>query len=181
MSVDKDSHLRFAYIGAFRYPNTIFRFAKIIGENFPNYEFSFYGDSNLTYLAKELADKYNNIHYWGKFKNPEDLNSIYENVDIVTACYDVEDGENEKVAEPNKLYEAICFCKPIIVSKHTYLSKRVKDLAVGFVLEADSDENIIKFITNLSAGEINSKSQNAFNLAKSEYIDSPNLILSALQ
>lgn len=176
----RESHFRFAYIGAFRYPNTIFRFARIIGEKFPNHEFSFYGDSSLTYLAKELAEKYPNVHYYGKFKNPEELSSIYENVDIVTACYDIEMGENEKVAEPNKLYEAMAFCKPIIVSKDTYLSKRVEKLGVGFSIDANNDDSIIDFITGLSVDELKKKSLNSYKLPKTEFIDSPDLILSSL-
>lgn len=180
LSVTDEARLRFAYVGAFRYPNTIFRFAKIIGERFPQYDFSFYGDSNLTYLAKELSEKYHNIHYYGKFKNPDDLMSIYDKIDIVTACYDIEEGENERVAEPNKLYEAICFCKPIIVSKHTYLSKKVEELGVGYSIEADKDECIIDFINNLNVSELIDKSRRSFNLPQSEYIDSSSQLLAAL-
>lgn len=181
LSLNHESKIRFAYIGAFRYPDTIFRFARIIGEHFPQYEFSFYGDSNLTPLAKELANKFSNIHYWGKFKNPEDLASIYNNVDVVTACYDIKDGENEKVAEPNKLYEAIGFCKPIVVSKHTYLSKRVNELNVGFTIEADNDEKIINFLKNLNIEEINNISSKEYSLSNEEFIDSPSLLLSEIQ
>jgi glycosyltransferase involved in cell wall biosynthesis len=147
--------LVFSYVGAFRYPNTIFRFARIVGEKYKNHEFYFYGDSRLTTNVKLMANEYSNVKYFGPYKNPEDLISIYSNIDIVVACYDVQGAINERVAEPNKLYEALFFKKPIIVSKETYLSERVSQLGCGFILNASKDDEIINLISSLDQKRLN--------------------------
>lgn len=147
--------LVFSYVGAFRYPNTIFRFARIVGEKYKNHEFYFYGDSSLTADVKLLAKEYSNVKYFGSYKNPEDLISIYSNIDIVVACYDIQGVINERVAEPNKLYESLYFKKPIIVSRETYLSERVSQLGCGFILDASKDDEIIDLISSLNQERLN--------------------------
>lgn len=174
-----DSGLTFAYIGAFRYPNTVFRFARIIGEFFPKYRFYFFGDSILTPLVKDLENKYANIKYFGKFRNPYDLCDIYDKIDLVVACYDTKT-INEKIAEPNKLYESICFCKPIIVSNNTFLSERVSSLGVGYSIDATNDLDIINFIKSLSVPDINRLSRIEENLNESYYIDDNKELLISL-
>jgi len=163
-------HLKFSYVGAFRSPNTIFRFAKIIGEKYPQHKFYFYGDSHLTSEVIKLSETYNNIKYFGPFKNPDDLSKIYSNIDIIVACYDVQD-LNEKILEPNKLYEALYFNKPIVVSKNTFLAERVKTLGCGFEIDASIDESIISFIDSLTDNKLNEIYTNIQKIELEETID----------
>lgn len=172
--------LRFAYVGAFRYPNTVFRFAEIIGRYYPQHKFYFYGNSALTPLVLELEKKYSNISYFGKFQSPQDLESIYDNIDIVVACYDTT-ALNERVAEPNKLYEAICFCKPIIVSSNTFLSNKVNQMKVGFSIDASKNEDIITFLENLKKDELQKISTTEYNLSSTDYIDNPQEIIKLMK
>lgn len=171
--------LIFAYVGAFRYPNTVFRFAKVIGEHYPQHSFYFYGDSHLTSLAVELSSKYGNVKYWGSFKSPDDLERIYSNIDVVVACYD-NTTINEQIAEPNKLYESICFCKPILVSEKTYLADRVRELQSGFVMNAFQDQLIVDFLDNLDLDQLELISKREYEMDQSQFIDSPSEILQAL-
>lgn len=147
------NQLTFSFIGAFRYPNTIFRFAEIIGKKYPNHKFHFYGDSNLTMDVIKLSKKYENVYYYGAFKNPDDLKSIYEKIDVVVAAYDTS-GLNERIAEPNKLYESLFFRKPIIVSKGTYLENQVIKYDCGYSINASEDNEIINFIDSLSSNRL---------------------------
>ena len=172
--------LVFAYVGAFRYPNTIFRFARLIGEKYPQHAFYFFGDSPFTYLAKELSEKYLNVRYFGKYKSPDDLEEIYSHIDVVVACYDTST-INERIAEPNKLYEAICFCKPIIVSKDTFLAKKVLDLKIGFAIDASRDTSIIDFMDNLDCGVLHKMSLNERSMEEEAFLDSSDDIVSAIK
>lgn len=171
LSLKESKGIIFSYVGAFRYPNTIFRFAKIIGEKYPQHKFYFYGDSQLTYMAQELAAKYSNVHYFGKFRSPEDLEKIYNAIDVVVACYDAK-GINEQIAEPNKLYEAICFCKPIVVSEGTFLSEQVKKMKIGYSIKADNDEPICDFLNQINYADLELKSGIEKQMPSCEYIDS---------
>jgi hypothetical protein len=38
------NNLRFGFVGNYRFPNTIMRFAEVIGKKFPQHQFYFFGD-----------------------------------------------------------------------------------------------------------------------------------------
>ena len=169
-------NINFAFIGWLRYPNTIFRFAKIIGESYPKHSFHFYGDSDYRDQAAALANQYNNIYFHGKFKNPEDLEKIYNSIDVVIACYDTST-INERIAEPNKLYEAMFFCKPIVVSPNIFLAKQVEHYGCGLTLDASSDENITSFLDCLEVNKLNKIVKTCLSVDKEELIDNPNILV----
>lgn len=173
------SGLKFGFVGLFRYPNTIFRFARIIGERYPQHEFFFYGDSDLTPDVIVLSDTYSNVFYKGTFKNPDDLRVIYDSFDILVACYDVTNF-NIKTAEPNKFYESLFFNKPIIVSNNTYLSEVVNRDKIGFSINAANDEDIIHFLDNLDCSIVNELTRNISLMNKSLLVDDPEVLVNCL-
>jgi glycosyltransferase involved in cell wall biosynthesis len=162
--------LVFSFVGAFRSPETILRFARIIGENYPNYQFSFYGDSKLTEEVIQISEKFENVNYYGAFKSPDDLSAIYEKTDVIISCYDTKD-LNERILEPNKLYEALFFMKPIIVSSNTFLSERVKKFGCGYSIDATNDNNIISFLNSINQKDLKTKSLNIQKVDLDEIID----------
>ncbi len=172
-------NITFAFIGAIRYTKTILRFARIIGEHFPNHQFHFYGESRLSGEFKKSTEAFNNVKYFGAYKNPEDLNSIYSNVDIVVACYEAEN-LNERIAEPNKLYEAMFFCKPIIVSKDTFLANQVNENKFGWVVDAYNDAEIIEFVKNISESSVSDIVKREMDINASTLIDDTQEIINRL-
>lgn len=176
----KNDSIRFSFIGFLRYPKTVFGFAEIIGEMYQNYSFHFYGDSEYREQAAELSEKYKNVFFHGKFKNPDDLQIIYNNVDVIVACYDTSTF-NERVAEPNKLYESIFFNKPIIVSDDTFLAQKVEDLGCGYCIDASTKENILKFINSIDIENINMKKTIIKQIPKESVIDRPEDIIDFLE
>ena len=136
------NHIRFGFAGNIRYKATL-NLASIIARMYPQHEFHFYG--NIESLPAEQVDvlkTYPNIVFHGLFKNPDDLPAIYASMDFCVCNYDIT-GVNPRYAEPNKLYEAIFFNTPILVSPNTFVGKKVKTMGVG--LEIDSyDDNLIK-------------------------------------
>lgn len=150
------NHLSIAFVGGFRY-NSVINFVKVIAEHFPQHEFHAYGvilehEEEL----KSLCEKYGNIHFHGKFRNPDELPSIYEKIDLVVATYDAT-SVNAQYAEPNKLYEAIFFRTPIVVSSNTFLAKKVTKLGIGYHINALEEQEIMSFINGLTAEGINEK------------------------
>lgn len=148
--------LRFGFVGLSRYESPI-RIAKVVGKYFPNYYFAFYGNG-MPELMKEIDDlvqKFPNISSHGRFNSSTDLESIYSNIDVLICCYDITN-TNVRLAEPNKLYEAMFFNKPIVVSDDTYLAERVHGLGVGFSIDATIEKRIKAFIEGLTLEKINS-------------------------
>jgi hypothetical protein len=100
-------------------------------------------------------------------------------LDINVVCYDAKE-ENVRIAEPNKLYESAFFCRPIIVSKGTFLEKRVKELGVGFSLDASNDDEIVDFISHLTIHDISRCIDNARKISTEKLIDTPNQLLEVI-
>ena len=165
--IDKDvdtQQLTIGFVGGVRY-RSIVNFASVFVKNFPQFSFHIFGDVEpfLREQCLELEKNYKNIHFHGVFKNPEDLPSIYEKIDLVLATYDFS-SVNVRYAEPNKLYEAIYFKTPIIVSSGTFLSRKVEKLGIGYAINAMDDEEIISFVKQLSLSDIKSKKENCSSL-----------------
>lgn len=169
--VINEEHLKIGFVGGIRY-NSIFLFAKTLLKHFPNHEMHFYGfcqtekDKNKFYQLKD----YPNCTFHGKFDSPKDLPNIYSKIDLVLSTYDVT-GINSRYAEPNKLYEAIYFRTPIIVSSGTFIAEKVNHLGIGYDVDATSEEKIISFINNLTAENITKKMNNAAKIDKNSCIN----------
>lgn len=172
--------LNFSFVGSIRYFDTVLRFAKVIGKNFPQHKFHFFGDSKSVADFKEQCSEYDNVIFHGAFKSPEDLECIYSQTDIVVACYE-NSNLNEKIAEPNKMYEAIYFCKPIVVSTNTFLAQQVEKYKCGYAINAYSDKDIIDFIKKLRADELISISQDELAVNVKSLIDQPDTIIDRIR
>lgn len=172
--------LNFSFVGSIRYFDTVLRFAKVVGENFPQHMFHFFGDSSSVADFKEQCKEYDNVLFHGAFKNPEDLEAIYSQTDIVVACYE-NSNLNEKIAEPNKMYEAMYFCKPIVVSTDTFLAYQVKKYKCGYAINAYEDKDIISFIKNIQLNDIVSISQNELAVGVEFLTDQPKVIIDRIR
>lgn len=174
------SRINFGFIGLIRYPDTIIRFAEVIASRFTNHFFHFFGDGPWKAFAEAKLKEFKNIIFYGSFKSPDDLQEIYSKIDINVVCYNAKD-RNVKIAEPNKLYESIFFNTPIIVSKNTYLEKRVKELEVGFSIDASNDDEIAKFVEGLTLDEISVCAKKAENINNDDLIYFPELYVKRLK
>lgn len=158
-------NLKIGFVGGIR-GVTVCNFAKVIGEHFPQHEVHFYG-----YVNKVQEDifaqlkAYPNIFFHGAFTSPVDLPKIYSQIDMIFATYDAF-YENVRYAEPNKLYEAIYFETPFVVSSHTFLAEKVKRLGIGFDVDALDDEAVCAFFQQLTEQQMEEKKNNAAHIDK---------------
>lgn len=173
------NHINFAFIGLIRYPNTIIRFARVVGRNFPQHEFHFWGEPERDSYIDEEIKGFKNVCFHGKFKNPEDLLGIYSQIDISVVCYDTNSG-NVRIAEPNKIYESIFFETPLVVSSGTYLAKRVKQYNAGFDIDASSDEEIKRFINSLKVEDIRKKVDSMKSIPWKDMVDDAIMLSKAI-
>ena len=141
---------RIGFVGFIRY-RSVLNFAKVFCENFLQGEFHFWGICPSVEDEKTFAvlKNYSNCFFHGPFNSPEDLPSIYSQIDLVLSTYDVE-YENVRYAEPNKIYEAIYFDTPIIVSKGTYLAEKTGHLGIGMSVDAANDSSILDLLNSLT-------------------------------
>lgn len=143
--------LTIGFTGAIR-NKAIYNFIEIVGQNMPNVKLRFHGiftdDKIYGEKIKNAIEKYDNIEYLGAFKNPDDFPEIYSNIDLVLCLYTA--SGNDKILEPNKLYESIFFEKPIIVSKNTFTGDYVEEKGIGYAVNGESTDDVISLLKSIT-------------------------------
>ncbi len=143
-------HLRFAYIGHIRHRATL-TFANTIATQFPQHEMHLYGTIRPELHFEDV--KAPNIITHGSFINPDDLPQIYSQTDIVIAPEYDENEINGRYAEPNKLYDAIYFRRPIITNPDTHTADIILQRHIGYVINFTVQE-ITDFVNSLTADKL---------------------------
>ena len=162
----KSEKLRIGFVGKIRF-DSVKSFAEIFCQEYTNAEFHFFGSAG-SIKEKEMFDplkKYSNCIFHGPFKNPADLPQIYSQIDLVLSTYDVE-FDNVRYAEPNKIYESIYFETPIIVSEGCFLGDKVKELNIGFTVNALDKIAVKQLIDSLTLESVNGKIESIKRLGK---------------
>lgn len=164
-------HIRFSFVGGIRY-DTVFKFAETVLKNFPQHEFHFYGMFPTKKLEEQFMplSSYPNCFFHGAFNSPEDLPVIYSMIDVLLSAYDVT-AINPRFAEPNKLYEALYFDKPIIVSSNSFLADKVARLGVGYDVDALNEEAIVRLINSITVDSLEEKKHNIAKIDKKTCIN----------
>lgn len=172
--IPKEVHdnLRIGFVGHIRF-EAVKSFAETFCRNNPQNEFHFYGDfaSEREHELFDSLNQYGNCIFHGPFKTPNDLSSIYSGLDLVLATYDVK-YNNVRYAEPNKLYEAIYYETPIIVSEGCYLGDKVKQLNVGYTVDAMNEKAIMTLLEEISTDALDQKIQSIRRLGTDYAINS---------
>ena len=143
------NHLNIGFVGAPRFEKVL-GFLDIACRYFPQHKFHIFGGPVPDDFKK--LEAYTNMTFHGPFKTPDDLPNIYSHLDLVLSTYDT-DSDNVRYAEPNKLYEAIFFETPIIVSLGTFLGEKVNRLGIGYQLDVTED-NVKEFLSKLTIDDI---------------------------
>lgn len=165
----------FGFVGSIRY-DSMMRFVETIGKYFPQHEFQFYGVANIDATQKRLDEfvaKYSNVKVFGAFKNPDDFERIYSNIDVVVITYGTET-LNEKILDPNKLYEGILFCRPLIATDNTFLAEQVKRYGCGFCIDSSSEKSIKRALEMITLKDINECSARELQIPREEAFDNTN-------
>ena len=164
--------IKIGFAGVIRF-ETIYHFTKACAEYGKNIELHLYGIFNRrdewSSKIEDLVNQYDNIVYHGMFSNPGDLPSIYSDIDMVLCTYTPTPGV--KYAEPNKLYEAIYFRCPIIVSKNVFLGDKVSRMNVGYTINAMDETEIKSFLSTLNEEDFQKKVQACENIPQEDCLN----------
>lgn len=123
---------KIAYVGILQDHRFLKELAEVIKVN-NDWELHIGGFGKYENYFEKLADKYNNIIYYGKLPYNKAL-ELEHNCDIMTAIYDPSIG-NHYYAAPNKFYEALMLGKPLIMVKGTGMYKVVKENEIGELMD----------------------------------------------
>lgn len=172
--------IRFGFVGGARY-ESIAKIAEYVASFSDDIEFHFYGSvqKEEEHLFTHLKDT-PNIIWHGAFKNPKDLPEIYSALDVVVSTYDVK-YDNVRYAEPNKIYEAIYFRTPIIVSSGTFLAEKVARLGIGYDVNPLDKDAVFSLIKRIQAEGIDYIINNIKKIDKMEAINSNDSFFQRLE
>lgn len=149
--------LKVGFVGVIRF-KTVYEFVRTFLKSFPEHEFHFYGTDTSLDAKFESLKSFGNVFFHGSFRNPDDLPEIYSNIDLVLATYDVS-VLNVRYAEPNKIYEAVYFNTPIIVSKGTFLAEEVEQLGVGYWVNPSDAGDVVSLVDSILEKGFNDKTE----------------------
>lgn len=175
------NNITIGFTGAIR-SKAVYNFIEVVGSKFANIKINLYGiytdDKIYGKKIQESVDKYNNVTYYGPFKNPDDFPYIYSNIDLVLCLYTAHG--NDKVLEPNKLYESIFYEKPIIVSKDTFTGEYVEHKNIGYTVNGDSVEDICSFLEGITESNYLQKVHNCKLIPKKDSVDNTDNFFKSL-
>lgn len=176
-----EREIAIGFTGAIR-SKAVYNFIEVVGNHFPNIKIRFHGiftdDKIYGKKIQAAIQKYANVEYYGTFKNPDDFPEIYSHIDLVLSLYTSHG--NDKVLEPNKLYEAIFYEKPIVVSENTYTGDYVKNVQIGYTVNGEDCNSIMNFLNSLTREGYEQRVQNCKQIPKSESVDNVDALFDKL-
>lgn len=101
-------------------------------------------------VFEPVIDARPNMTYHGRYKSPEDLSSIYENLDVVWAGDFMEAGHNSVWLLPNRIYEGGYYGVPSIAPTGTQTAAWIEGHQVGFSIAEPLDQTLPAFVANLA-------------------------------
>jgi len=102
-----------------------------------------YDAQNSRALIEHYCAKQNNIIFKGEYDFFKDAARIYGSLDLLYVSYDTAESMlNNRVALPNKMYEAMYFRVPVIASRGTYLAERVMAAGIGYAIDCGNVDQI---------------------------------------
>lgn len=102
-------------------------------------------------LAKARLIDTGKAVYGGRYKAPEDLQSVYDGVDLVWAGDYFEAGMNSVWLLPNRLYEGGYFAVPPVAPLGTETGRWISDRNVGFVVAEPVAASLPRLVAELIA------------------------------
>jgi len=172
VSVANDRRIRIGFVGNLRYPRTFLPLLDAIGARPGQYELHVYGDGHLRNEVEAAAQRHDNVHYHGAFRNPHDLEEIYRTIDINYVVYD-DDDPNVRVALPNKLYESAFFGVPIVAASRTVFAQRVRALDIGFSVNTTESDFVGRLLDSIGRDEVELCSRSALKVPTADLVEQP--------
>lgn len=115
-----------------------------------------------------------NIRYLGAYRSPQDLESLYSQVDIVWACYPSPGGTDawrwaQKICRSNRFYECCAYRTPIISLQGSGDGDVVSVLDIGLVIPSKATEETVETIAQINDQDLRRWKANAVRLPRSTY------------
>ena len=166
------------YFGLMAYKNSWEIIKSIVQAETSSIRFYLRGHNYLGDYFEDELKSCSNVEYGGFYKNPEDLSSMFDKIDISWAinAENYTPNTNDQWAMCNRFYEGLYFKKPLIVQKGSAHSDFVETYDIGVCVDARNAQETKNIILNITPADIARWKKNIdkiddsiFILSKSEY------------
>ena len=124
--------IKIVYVGILEPSRLLKDIVAVVSDN-KSVEFHVGGFGTLEAFFQDMANKFENIYYYGRLSYDQTL-SLENECDIMLAIYDPTI-DNHRFAAPNKFYESLMLGKPVIMVRGTGMSEIVEETAIGELIE----------------------------------------------
>ena len=97
----------------------------------------------------QIVAEHPNMTYAGRYRWPDDLEMIYNDVDVVWAGDFMDAGLNSQWLLPNRLYEGGWYACPPIAPSASQTGQWIKERQSGFVLDEPLEKTLSAFVEDL--------------------------------
>lgn len=111
-----------------------------------------------------------NLLYGGKYKNPDDIPSMFSQIDMSWMIHSFAPQTNFQWQMTNRFYEALMMKVPIIVQEGTAHENFVLQHDIGLSVDIYSPEKSIKKLKKITANDLNRWRENLEKLDKSYHL-----------
>jgi succinoglycan biosynthesis protein ExoL len=115
----------------------------------------------------EKVARTKNIAFHGAYRNPEDIGGIYGQVHFSWVIDFYEEGQNSEWLLPNRLYEGCRFGAVPVAMKGTETARFIERHGIGIVLDAPTDEALLRAFSDLTADRVAALRRNVAALPRS--------------
>lgn len=177
--------LRLGWVGMLRCQRSLDLLCEL-ADAFPDkLEIRLHGIVGRTEIADFEAevDKRANMIFFGRYKSPEDLLEIYENIDVVWAGDFMDAGYNSVWLLPNRIYEGGYFGVPAIAPSGTETATWIEQRSAGFTLDEPLNLTLRSLITDLldTNDAIEKASESSLALKNEAFVEPKGFIRSIIQ
>lgn len=145
--------LRLGWVGMLRCQRSLDLLCQL-ADRFPNtLEIRLHGLPARTEIAEfePVIDARPNMTYFGRYRAPEDLAGIYDELDVVWAGDFMEAGYNSVWLLPNRIYEGGYYCTPSIAPAGTETAAWLERHGCGFIIGEPLEETLQEMVAELIA------------------------------
>lgn len=130
---------------------------------------------------QSVVDSHPNMHFWGRYRAPEDLAKIYDNLDVVWAGDYMEAGQNSVWLLPNRIYEGGYYGTPSIAPANTETAAFLERHQCGFTIEEPIETTLAALISRLNAdrAEILDRANTLYDMETDNFVQ-PDGFLKAI-
>jgi succinoglycan biosynthesis protein ExoL len=156
MASSPDRPLRLGWVGILRCQRSLNLLCEL-ADRFPDQlEIRLHGLPARSEIAafEPVVNARPNMTYFGRYRAPEDLSAIYQELDMVWAGDFMEAGYNSVWLLPNRIYEGGYYCTPSIAPEGTETAAWIEQHKCGFILGEPLEKTLPELIGDLIADRV---------------------------